>query len=187
MPLLSRCRVARRLGHVALGSGLLLCAVLGSSPAGADNQAKIDALKIEVDYDACTVEKTQKAEFCANEKWTIEVDEDGWSASGVGSDGAPPTLEMTAVCEDGTYKSLTNGQPWSGKCELTGDAAHPCFHIAGGGSKEAFSKIDSMQCFDIAESSCTLELNGEMIGQAEAVKGEYAIALKELKSCRIVE
>ena len=94
---------------------------------------------------------------------------------------------MTAVCEDGTYKSLTNGQPWSGKCELTGDAAHPCFHIAGGGSKEAFSKIDSMQCFDIAESSCTLELNGEMIGQAEAVKGEYAIALKELKSCRIVE
>ena len=88
MPLLSRCRVARRLGHVALGSGLLLCAFLGSSPADADNQAKIDALKIEVDYDACTVEKTQKAEFCANEKWTIEVDEDGWSASGVGSDGA---------------------------------------------------------------------------------------------------
>jgi hypothetical protein len=179
--------VARRRDHVVLGTGLLLCASLALSPAEAENKAKIDALKIEVDFDACTTEKTQKAEFCANEKWTIEVEKDGWSASGVGSDGAPPTLEMTAVCEDGAYKSTTNGQPWSAKCELTGDAARPCFHVAGGGPKEAFSKVASRQCFEIAESACTMTLDGQMTGQAESVKGEYAIAVKQLKSCRIVE
>jgi len=32
-----------------------------------------------------------------------------------------------------------------------------------------------------------MKRNGEMSGQAGAVKGEYAIALKELKSCWIVE
>ena len=172
--------------HVVLG-GLLLCCAVAASPAQAENKAKIEALKIEVDYDACTVEKTQRAEFCANEKWTIDVDADGWSARGVGSDGAPPTLEMSATCEDGIYKSITNGQAWVAKCALVGDAARPCFHITGGGRKEAFSKIESTQCFEIAESACTMKLDGEMIGQAEAVKGEYAIALKELKSCRIVE
>lgn len=179
--------VARRLRHVTLASGLLLCASLVWSPAEAENQAKIDALKIAVDFDACTTEKDQNAEFCANEKWTIEVNEGGWTASGVGSDGAPPVLEMTATCADGKYKSTTNGQPWFGKCELTGDATHPCFHIAGGGPKEAFSKIASQQCFDVAESTCTMELDGQMTGQAESVKGEYAIAVKELKSCRIVD
>src|SRR5688572_2034429 len=105
MPLLSRRRVARRLGHAALGSGLLLCAVLGSSPAGAENKANIEALKIEVDFDACTSEKSQQGESCANEKWTIEVDEDGWSANSRGFDGATPMGEMSAVCEDGAYKS----------------------------------------------------------------------------------
>jgi hypothetical protein len=178
-------RFARGLGHAALG--VLLSTFLGASPAGADNQAKIEMLKIEVDYDACTVEKTQQAEFCANEKWTIEVDEDGWSANGVGSDGSAPAVEMSATCEDGAYKSITNGQAWVAKCQLVGDAAHPCFHVTGGGSKQAFSKVESQQCFDIAESGCTMKLDGVMIGQAETVKGEYAIGLKELKSCRIVD
>lgn len=177
--------VARRLHRIV--PGLLLCAALAWSPAEADNKAKIGALKIEVDFDACTTEKIQKTEFCANEKWTIEVEEDGWSATGVGTDGAPPVLEMTAVCDDGVYKSLTNGQPWFAKCELTGDAAHPCFRIAGGGPKEAFSRIVSRQCFDIAESACTMTVDGQMTGQAEAVKGDYAIALKQLKSCRILD
>ena len=179
--------VARRLRHVALASGLLLCAALAWSPAEAENKANIDAPKIEVDYDACTTEKTQQAQICANEKWTIDVNEDGWSANGLGSDGASPAVEMSATCADGTYKSITNGQAWLGKCALTGDAAHPCFQVTGGGPKEAFSKVASSQCFDIAERTCTMKLDGEMIGQAESVKGEYAIALKELKSCKILD
>jgi hypothetical protein len=184
MPLLSCCRP----GHAALFCALLLCATVFWSPAQAENKAKIDALKIEVDYDACTTHKEQQAEFCANETWSIAVDEAGWSASGVGSDGASPAMEMSATCEDGVYKSVTNGQPaWVARCELTGDAARPCFHVTGGGSKEAFSKVETRQCFDIAESGCTMQLEGVMVGQAEAVKGEYAIALKQLKSCRTVD
>lgn len=62
---------------------------------------------------------------------------------------------------------------------------------------------DASRCFDqratlpgvtvparviaVAEDVEAPPQDGEMIGQAEAVKGEYAIALKELKSCRIVE
>ncbi|WP_284735503.1 hypothetical protein [Dongia deserti] len=173
--------------QVALGCGILLCAAFASSLASAENQARIEGLKIEVDFDACTTEQTQKTEFCANEKWNIEVDADGWSAEGTGTDGAPPVLEMQAICQDGKYKSVTNSQIWLAKCELTGDAVNPCFHIIGGGSREAFTKVDTRQCFNIAESACTMTLEGMMIGQAEAVKGEYAVVLKELKSCRIVK
>lgn len=171
--------------HVAVG-GLLLCCAVAASPALAENKAKIDALKIEVDYDACTTHKEQQAEFCASETWSIAVNEAGWSASGVGTDGTA-TMEMSATCTDGIYKSTTNGQPWVGRCERAGDAVHPCFHVTGGGAMEAFSKVETRQCFDIAESNCTMTLAGVMIGRAEAVKGEYAIALKQLKSCRIVE
>lgn len=187
MPLLSRHPFVGRLSRVALGSGMLLCASLASLSARAENQAEIDTLKIEVDYDACTIEKTQKTEFCANEKWNIDVNPDGWSAKGIGSDGAPPVLEMSAICQDGKYKLVTNGQLSLAKCELTGDAVHPCFHVTGGGSKEAFSKLDSLQCFDVTENTCTMKLDGMVIAQAAAIKGEYAIALKELKSCRVVD
>lgn len=187
MEFTSRRRFVRRLSQMALGSGILMCASLASWPAGAENQAKIEALKIDVDYDACTIEKTQKTEFCANEKWNIDVNPDGWSAKGTGTDGAPPVLEMSATCQSGEYKLVTNGQFWLAKCELTGDAAHPCFHVMGGGGKEAFAKLDSLQCFDIVENACTIKLEGMVIAQAAAIKGEYDIALKELKSCRIVD
>lgn len=188
MSLMSRYHSIYRVHSFAQAGAVLLFAFIACPPVSAENQTNIEKLKIEVDYDACTIEKTQKNEFCANEKLSIDVNADGWAAKGTGTDGAPPVLEMNATCQDGKYKSITNGQPaWRARCELTGDAARPCFHISGGGSKEAFTKVETLQCFDIAESACTMTIEGVMIGQAESVKGEYMIAVKKLKSCRIME
>ena len=173
------------LRHQLAIAALVLGALLHGASVDADNQNQIERLKIEANYDACTTEKTLGAEYCANETWNIEVNDNGWSATSIGTDGAPPVLESRITCADGKYKSITNGQPWLGKCELIGDPIRPCFHISGGGSTEAFSKVETMQCFEISGDSCTMTLGGEMIGQAEAVKGEYAIALKEINSCRV--
>jgi hypothetical protein len=164
-----------------------LAATASASSAKAENQTQIEKLKIEAEYDACTTEKTQQVEYCATETWSIQVNPDGWTATSTGTDGAPPVLESSITCVDGKYKSITNGQPWAGQCELTGDAAHPCFHITGGGSKEAFSKVETLQCFDVAQDACTMTVDGVIVGEAEAVKGEYVIGLKEMKSCRIVD
>jgi len=168
-------------------SAVFVSVLTFASPVNAENQTQIEKLKIEAEYDACTTEKTQKAEYCATETWSIEVNADGWSAKSTGTDGAPPVLESSITCADGEYRTVTNGQVWTGKCELTGDAVHPCFHITGGGSKEAFSKVETLQCFDVARDTCTMTVEGVMIGQAEAVKGEYVIGLKEMKSCRITD
>jgi hypothetical protein len=95
-------------------------------------------------------------------------------------------MDMKASCRDGVYKSVTNGGPaWFGKCELVGTAARPCFHLSGGGPKEAFSKVEMRQCFDIAGPACKVEMNGVMIGRVDPVKGESVQALTEQKSCAV--
>ena len=161
--------------------GAVLLGVIASN-ARAENQTEILWMRIVTEFDACSTFKTDNTRACATEKWRITVNSAGWIASGTGTVGKTRVMNMEASCDNGTYRSITNGGPaWIGKCVLTGTAARLCFHLTGGGGpKEAFSRVDVQQCFDIAGPSCQVEVNGVMIGQ-----GETVLAVKEQKSCTV--